>query len=372
MPAAYSQPGERQPGVQPSRLHRVSRDSNRVGFIDNTGKLVIGFDRLPRTTVGVADFHEGRAKIWLKRAEGAEDILTGYIDETGKVIIAPRFWTARDFSEGLAYVEAKGLRGFINRQGKLVIRIDNLGVGDLSATDFHEGMAAAKTKGDNPEWGYIDRSGRLAIKPQYRFVDDFSEGLAGVVVDGKYGFINKQGEMVIPPHFEPRLGPYVWDGIAGTSRFSEGVACVKLGKFYGYINKKGDFVIPPQLLSAQDFSEGVAWVIARDKKIGWIDKSGRWVITAVNGQSFSDTQSGLAYTARVTTHTMAFSEGLAPFIVIFDRGSYSRWGYMDHKGREVIKPRFAYIHPFDGGLAWVTDDEVYGYIDKRGQFVWQK
>jgi hypothetical protein len=44
---------------------------------------------------------------------------------------------------------------------------------------------------------------------------------------------------------------------------------------------------------------------------------------------------------------------------------------MDHKGREVIKPRFAYILPFDGGLAWVTDDKVYGYIDKTGQFIWR-
>ena len=192
MHTAHPQPGERRPGAPPSQLFRVSRDdisgTSSVGFIDKTGKLVIGFDRLPENTMIVGEFHDGRARISVREAEGANDVeghVMGYIDETAKVIIAPRFGTARDFSEGLAYVEAKGLRGFINRQGKLVIRIDNLGVDDLRATDFHDGMAAAKTKGDYPEWGYIDRSGRLAIKPQYRFVDDFSEGLAGVVVEGK-------------------------------------------------------------------------------------------------------------------------------------------------------------------------------------------
>jgi len=376
-PAVFSQPGERRPGAQPTNLYRVTRDSisrpSRVGFIDKTGRLVIGFDQLPGTTVSVGDFYEGRARICVSQADDhTNNCIVGFIDETGKVVIGPSFERARDFSEGLAYVEGKGQRGFINREGKLVIRVDQVTDDVIQASDFHEGRAATLAK--NGKWGYIDRRGNLAIKPKYSFVSEFSEGLAGVVVDRLFGFIDQRGEMVIPPRFKPQRGQYTWDGIVGTSRFSEGLACVREGELFGYINKRGEFVIPPQFYNAQDFSEGLAWVVSADyKEIGWIDKLGRWAINAVNRHNLSPSQPG-AY-SRFTSFPMIFSEGLAPFAALVRPGypgHYFRWGYMDHKGREIIKPRFAYIYPFDGGLAWVTSDEASGYIDKGGQFVWKK
>jgi hypothetical protein len=84
----------------------------------------------------------------------------------------------------------------------------------------------------------------------------FSEGLAAVVVDEKLGFIDKTGEMKIPPRFEPRRGRH---GERFGSSFSEGLAPVStemINRFqgtYGYINKKGEFVIKPQFQTAQAF-----------------------------------------------------------------------------------------------------------------------
>lgn len=49
------------------RLYKVVNNDNRVGFIDNTGKLVIGFDRLPKETTYVRDFHDGLAVIYLNK-----------------------------------------------------------------------------------------------------------------------------------------------------------------------------------------------------------------------------------------------------------------------------------------------------------------
>lgn len=53
-------------------LYKVVNNDNRVGFIDKTGKLVIGFDQLPKETVAVRDFHEGRAVIYLQKEGGDE------------------------------------------------------------------------------------------------------------------------------------------------------------------------------------------------------------------------------------------------------------------------------------------------------------
>ncbi|EAI9641912.1 WG repeat-containing protein, partial [Campylobacter coli] len=51
-------------------------------------------------------------------------------------------------------------------------------------------------------WGFIDRSGKFVIKPKFDSVGKFSEGLAGVKLNGKYGFIDKSGKFVIEPKFD--------------------------------------------------------------------------------------------------------------------------------------------------------------------------
>jgi len=127
----------------------------RIGFIDQTGKIAIGFERLPKTTLAVGEFHEGRALIYFRkmRRDGSQeypDSVAGYIDESGAVIIAAAFDVAKDFSEGLAYVEieADGFKGFIDRMGQRVITFKG-----TKAKDFHEGLAAAQ--GEENQWGNI-------------------------------------------------------------------------------------------------------------------------------------------------------------------------------------------------------------------------
>lgn len=387
-PMAHPQPDKRKPISHPSYLYQVSTRDNRsgekrIGFIDRTGKLVIGFDRLPKTTQIVGEFHDGRAVIYIRDESGAEakgnmNHTAGYIDETGEVVIAPRFDLARDFSEGLAYVEVdeKGFRGFIDRAGKSVVKVDA-----PAAKDFHEGLAAVGTGKQGGEWGYIDRSGSVVIK-RHSFADDFSEGLAGVAVNGRYGFINKQGVMVISARFDVRAAGRHPEVPVSSGRFSEGLACVRVRGLYGYIDKKGDFLISPQFSHAQDFSEGLAWVTTDGKtnvvnKVGWVDKSGRWVVTEVDGLDLS---SGLPELISYANEYFdwRYSEGLVPFIIY--SGNRALRGYMNQRGQVVIKPRdFGKVGPFVGGIAWVafnspgdsTFQEDYGYIDKQGQFIWR-
>lgn len=62
----------------------------------------------------------------------------------------------------------------------------------------------------------------------------FKEGLALVCQNGKYGFISKKGEMVIPCQYEDALF------------FSDGIAIVCQEGQYGAINKIGEMIIPFQ------------------------------------------------------------------------------------------------------------------------------
>ena len=391
MPSVYSQEGELQSRRPPPRLYQVSRwdeksHRKRIGFIDKSGRLVIGFDRLPETTKHVGEFNEGRAVIVVAAAKerkepgGCCDEKVGFIDETGSVVIAPRFISAHNFSEGLAFAWGNGFMGFIDREGKEVFKVAEYTVGD-----FHDGLAALRPG------GYIDRAGGLVIKG-YTFADDFSEGLAGVEVAGgilkRFGFINTKGEMAIPPRFPSRIGGDAMITVA-TSRFSEGLASVKGEGSYGYIDKSGRFVIAPQFQEAQEFSEGLAWVKTFQGKTGWIDKSGRWAIVVEDGKVYP---SGILQAAKTATIDSRFSEGLVPFVTYSKNRTFR--GYMDRKGEVIIQPReFDSAGPSRGGLARVTFyepgeywegkmgyfdratkrfmEKKYGYIDRAGRFVWR-
>ncbi|MGB2698327.1 MAG: WG repeat-containing protein, partial [Candidatus Zixiibacteriota bacterium] len=66
----------------------------------------------------------------------------------------------------------------------------------------------------NGKWGYINKQGEIIIKPQFDHTDDFSEGLAAVSINYKWGYIDKTGKIVIPLQF------------GGASSFREGLAHV--------------------------------------------------------------------------------------------------------------------------------------------------
>ncbi|MEE1004088.1 MAG: WG repeat-containing protein [Bacteroidaceae bacterium] len=63
--------------------------------------------------------------------------------------------------------------------------------------EYNEGLAGVKNA--DGRWGFIDKSGRLVIPYQWKKVLWFSEGLAGVQDDNeKWGFIDKTGKVVLP------------------------------------------------------------------------------------------------------------------------------------------------------------------------------
>ena len=74
---------------------------------------------------------------------------------------------------------------------------------------------------ENGKYGYMDKEGNVVINPQFDYAEGFSEGLASVRIgdreSGKYGYIDKEGKMVINPQFD-----LAW-------RFSEGLAKVEIG-----------------------------------------------------------------------------------------------------------------------------------------------
>jgi hypothetical protein len=128
-------------------------------------------------------------------------------------------------------VTDKNTHAYFDSTGKIVIPFESR---YKSYGNFTEGLARVRTKG---QWGFIDKSGQEIIKPQFHFVEEYSEAHAVVRnSEDKHGAINKAGELIIDYQFR-YLGA-----------FKNGHASFGDYKTYGLIDKTGNIIIPQKYI----------------------------------------------------------------------------------------------------------------------------
>lgn len=266
---------------------------------------------------------------------------------------------------------------------------------------------------DKGRVGYIDRSGRIAVVPQFMHGWRFSEGLACVVDEnGDTGFIDSTGKYVIPPQFNSSYGCY--------TKFHDGLAAVSVGQKYlnrklineekwGYVDRKGRFTILPDVEFANSFREGLASV-RKNGRMGFIDTSfqtvipfkfksagsfydGRARVKLMNGRRYyidrtgrvlfgegGEFQEGKAFAKRRGKYGFIDVNGrtIVPFIYQnanhFGNGLAgvkigSRWGFIDEKGKLVISPQFEEVGVFAENLVAVKIKGRWGFADRTGKVV---
>ncbi len=100
----------------------------------------------------------------------------------------------------------------------------------------------ATSLGEDAKYGYIGRTLRLEIAAVYDNARDFSENMAAVKQNGKWGYINNYGVVSIPFDFDScAKADTVGEDIAFGFRNNLAPVC-KNGKF-GIINSKGETVV---------------------------------------------------------------------------------------------------------------------------------
>lgn len=292
-------------------------------------------------------------------------------DETRTLAIDLVFEHLGHFSEYIAPASiidhGKEIWGYIDTLGQWSItpRFDE-------AKDFSEGLAGVNVNGF---WGYIDHSGQFVIRPQYSDVYNFSEGLAGVFNSEKlFQYIDMNGAVVIKN-----------DSMNDGSGFSNGLARVWSNWKAGFINKKGEFVIQPQYGNAQDFSDGMAAVKVGsfpDGKWGYIDEKNNIVIQAqyehaenfVKGYAcvtFNDKCFIIDKRGDIVSDTYdmirEYHDGLAP------ASKNGKWGFVNRSGKLIIPLQYDEVVPFgfNNGHCWVILGNYMIKIDRDGNVLMQ-
>ena len=194
---------------------------------------------------------------------------------------------------------------------------------------FSEGLASVKLNG---KWGAIDKLGNEVVPIEYDEVFAFSEGVASVKLNGYWGAIDKSGNEIVPIEYDE-----VW-------AFREGLASVKLNGSWGVIDKYGNEVVEIKYDHPVVFKEGLASV-SINEKYGIIDKLENEVVP-------------LEYDS-----TYNFSEGLASV------GLNNKWGVVDKLGNEVLPLKYDSPVNFSEGLAITRLKGKKVFIDKSGNVV---
>lgn len=245
----------------------------------------------------VTDFTDGMA-MTMKKLNDKGDLLYGFVNTRGEMVVPTEMLDGIQFSEGLAYIRDAERRGYIDTSGKYVLEML-----DLVGYPFSNGIAAVSNS--FLRVGYIDKTGKRIIDFQFDEPALFNDGLAPASKSGPFGFINTKGEEIIPFKYdnvqqfsEGRAfvgnsdAEYLtlWamidtEGITRTNfnftiafPFSEGKAAVKTTENWGFIDRDGRFAIEPKFNFASSFVDGLAFAGYIDGTIGFINTNGEFKI----------------------------------------------------------------------------------------------
>ncbi len=296
-------------------LGAVSKNE-KYGFINKSGEVVIDF-----LYNDVESFHNG-AVVVLK------DSLYGLINASGDFLIPPMYNELSETSGDLYIASKEGNYGYLSKYGKTITPFEY----DI-AGDFKNGYAIVskeekyglinsagvfllksvfgelnfindsllKASNDDELLGIIDVNGDTILPFEYDAIGEFSEHRALVCKNEKCGYVNEQGELVIPVAFsyssallttalfengyallKQRNKSIIIDSSGKVLKFrgyedykrpSMGLIPVQKNKKWGFVNENGKLRIPCKYESVESFVDTLA-IIKQDGAVGLIDTSG--------------------------------------------------------------------------------------------------
>lgn len=237
---------------------------------------------------------------------------------------------------------------------------------------FSEGLASVKWNG---RYGYIDDKHKLVIPALYESARAFKNGIAAVRLHGKYGFISKDGTQ--------RTG-FVYEDTWG--RFIDGIAYVRIEGKWCAIDSDGRVLSTFDVDQLWDILEADLVLVEKGGKWGGIDRRNFALRVPFQYDEMPMFSEGLALVSVAienngagSTQKISFidldGKELVPFI--YDDGSFfgdglapvklgDKWGFINKEGTMVIPLQYDWAESFSGGFARVKKGAQYIKVDVTG------
>jgi hypothetical protein len=303
-----------------------SFSQKKFGFINLNNEVVI-----PAKFDGAQNFKNGLAAIKIGD-------LWGFINTKGEIVIQPKYGTVLDFYNQIAKVSIKeigfmqtGTYTYINQKGEDVPESSILG-----APVYFNGLKPVKA--ENGKYGYKNNKGVMVIPAIYDDANEFNgSGWATCSKDGLMGCVNANGKIVVPFTFkfiQTGFGKYI-------------TAQTQSGENRIYNSDDGTFIKISGVDDIYAFEKSDITTFKSGNKFGFIDTKGKILSPAIYDQ------------------TSSITEGLAK---VFTNGQLQVYDILNNKILCSI-PNAKGYGTFTNGIAQIEINDKCGFIDKYGKTI---
>ena len=323
----------------------VMKDS-LYGLIDKNGETVIQhlYDELSET----------EKDIFI----AAKKDKYGYIKRNGTPVTPFDFDLANDFINGLAIISKVDKYGLINSQGQYVIPPVFDEIVYLNDTLF-------KALNDDEKWGLLNYKSDTILPFIYDAIGEFSEHRLLIAKNGKCGYVDEFGSIVIPISYTYS------SALLTTGQFKNGYASVRQKERSMLIDTTG------KIFKLKDFDEckrpGLGLVPVRKmKKWGYADMDGKIRIpcTFESVEPFNDVYAVFRkgkIEGLIDTMGNVFIQPLYDEIILFPNAiqvkSNEKWGLLSRSGLLYIPCNYEMIEFLSPKLVSATEKLNYTYIN---------
>ncbi|HLW31904.1 MAG TPA: WG repeat-containing protein [Aequorivita sp.] len=351
---------------------RVTYGHNKYGMLNFNRDTI-----LPFKFKSAYLFPEGFCAASLADQTGYNS-LYGLYDLDGNQILPHVFEYVDGFYSGRAIVKKNGKYGIIDETGKELF-YTNYGRIDR----FYNDYAIVYTKPENGEIkvGIIDKNGHEVVPAIYQWLEhvyNFSEGMAAMAQNRKYGFVDTTGKVVVP---------FKYDKVES---FINGIAKVWVGwRYVGYINRKGEEIIPADfeamdqanlrryhnkyIIGLRDSIYHVFDYSGKEidslnyERVGEFDANDKSFLVSTNGKWGSlDSNFQVKIPIEYESLEIIFPDKIAA-------SQNNKIGIIDREGKAISSFIFDWIAPFQdrymNGLALVGIGEKTGLINGYGNLI---
>ena len=295
---------------------------------------------------GVARVYDPASGIW-------------YINRDGSKLNDSVYESASVFSEGLAWVAPKGKS------------LRAIGTNGETKFEFKEAEAALPFYGGRAVYmdvdglyGVVDKNGEVVVAPKWKSVIPVMvDGLIAAKDDQGWSLANEEGQVLLSGMSmvgieEDKISDILADYMGGDniSFTRDYIQAIKQGRIrvcnsagqWGIVDREGKYVINPQFDDI--IADGDGYLFEKGNQWGWCDAEGKYVINP----QFRD---ALTFDG----HDLAGA-----------RDSGGKWGLIDRDGKWVVNPQFGKIGKFlpNGNIiAQDASSKDWGIIDEEGKWV---
>lgn len=357
--------------------YKKERNQRKWGYLGKNGNFVIE----PEYEMTEEFDENGLAKVYL-------DGKVGLIDRDNKVVLSPIYDSIGDIEEGVFSAVKDDKYYILDIKGNELFSSKKYTFIGKSSNNYI--VAGKKSKDGNIKMGYINKNGKVLIKPKYNMAWDFKNGRAlvktesnenliidksGKIInklkyedvtpdeknetflfaneDNLFGFLDEEGEVLIEPRFK------------NSSSFKDGMAIVSIDKDssgigkMGVINKEGKFLIKPDFTYISYLGEGL-FEASKDENGGneiflkkaILDKDGKQLTDFKYYNIGKEIRNGY----------ISVSDSKKTFFLDKEGNKMSNLPEIDGVGELVLR----------GDIIKALIDDRFSYYDKEGKIIWKE